>query len=116
MTARIDKAMVLAAGLGTRMAPASGVLPKPLVRLGGAALIDRVLDRIAAAGIREAVVNVHHKADQIETHLAGRSSLAVSRPVPAHSECFGRPGGVCPRRLAGPARKRQRPLSNDDGR
>ena len=66
MTSRIDTAMVLAAGLGTRMAPASGVLPKPLVQLDGKTLLDRVLDRLAAAGIGRAVVNVHHKADQIE--------------------------------------------------
>ncbi len=72
MTA-IDKAMVLAAGLGTRMAPASGPLPKPLVKLDGKPLIDRVLDRIALAGIGMAVVNVHHKADQIEAHLKGRT-------------------------------------------
>lgn len=73
MMSRIDKAMVLAAGLGTRMAPASGTLPKPLVKLDGKALIDRVLDRIADAGIGTAVVNVHHKADQIEAHLKGRA-------------------------------------------
>ncbi|MDX2203890.1 MAG: nucleotidyltransferase family protein [Hyphomicrobiaceae bacterium] len=77
MTSRIDTAMVLAAGLGTRMAPAAGKLPKPLVRLGGTALIDRVLDRIAAAGIGTAVVNVHHKADQIEDHLKGRKKPKI---------------------------------------
>jgi MurNAc alpha-1-phosphate uridylyltransferase len=66
-------AMVLSAGLGTRMAPANGgVLPKPLVRLGGKALIDHVLDRLVEAGIERAVVNVHHKADLIEAHLKGR--------------------------------------------
>ena len=78
MTSRIDKAMVLAAGLGTRMAPASGTLPKPLVRLGGTPLIDRVLDRIAGAGIATAVVNVHHKADQIEAHLKGRTRPRIA--------------------------------------
>jgi MurNAc alpha-1-phosphate uridylyltransferase len=66
-------AMVLSAGLGTRMAPLNGgTLPKPLVRLGGRALIDHVLDRHAEAGIARAVVNVHHKADLIEAHLRGR--------------------------------------------
>jgi N-acetyl-alpha-D-muramate 1-phosphate uridylyltransferase len=66
------RAMVLAAGLGTRMRPFNGELPKPLVRVGGKALIDHVLDRLAATGVARAVVNVHHLADQIERHLKAR--------------------------------------------
>jgi MurNAc alpha-1-phosphate uridylyltransferase len=66
-------AMVLAAGRGTRMAPLNGgTVPKPLVQLGGKALIDHVLDRHAEAGVARAVVNVHHKADLIEAHLKER--------------------------------------------
>jgi N-acetyl-alpha-D-muramate 1-phosphate uridylyltransferase len=65
-------AMVMAAGLGTRMRPFNGQIPKPLVTVGGKALIDHVLDRLADAGVTRAVVNVHHLADQIEGHLAGR--------------------------------------------
>jgi N-acetyl-alpha-D-muramate 1-phosphate uridylyltransferase len=66
------RAMVLAAGLGTRMRPHNGQVPKPLVKVGGKALIDYVLDRLADAGVERAVVNVHHLADQIERHLAER--------------------------------------------
>src|SRR5258706_13330993 len=66
------RAMVLAAGLGTRMRPHNGQIPKPLVQIGGKALIDYVLDRLADAGVEHAVVNVHHLADQIEGHLARR--------------------------------------------
>lgn len=65
-------AMVLAAGLGTRMRPYNGQIPKPLVQVGGKALIDHMLDRLADAGVERAVINVHHLADQIEQHLAPR--------------------------------------------
>ncbi len=65
-------AMVLAAGLGTRMRPYNGHIPKPLVQIGGKSLIDHVLDRLADAGVERAVVNVHHLADEIEHHLTAR--------------------------------------------
>jgi N-acetyl-alpha-D-muramate 1-phosphate uridylyltransferase len=64
--------MVLAAGLGTRMRPHNGQIPKPLVVVAGKALIDYVLDRLADTGVERAVVNVHYLADQIEQHLASR--------------------------------------------
>ena len=67
------RAMVLAAGLGTRMQPLTDTLPKPLVKVAGQALLDHVLDRLANAGVETAVVNVHHMADQIENHLKGRT-------------------------------------------
>jgi MurNAc alpha-1-phosphate uridylyltransferase len=66
-------AMVLAAGLGTRLRPITDRLPKPLVPIGGATLLDRGLDLLAAAGVETAVVNVHHLPDLIIAHLAGRS-------------------------------------------
>ena len=68
----IKTAMVLAAGLGHRMRPITDTIPKPLVRVGGRAMLDHALDRLAAAGVATAVVNVHHLAEQIEKHLAGR--------------------------------------------
>jgi len=65
-------AIVLAAGLGTRMRPYNGHLPKPLVPVAGKSLIDYGLDRLADAGVERAVVNVHHLADAVERHLASR--------------------------------------------
>lgn len=69
--------MVLAAGHGVRMRPLTDRTPKPLIEVGGAALIDHVLNRLAAAGAEIAVVNVHHLADAIERHLAGRRSPRI---------------------------------------
>ena len=65
-------AMVLAAGLGTRMRPLTNDRPKALVEVAGRALIDHVLDRLADAGVETAVVNVHWFADRLEKHLAAR--------------------------------------------
>ena len=72
MIAPPKTAMVLAAGLGTRMRPLTDSTPKPLVKVAGRALLDHVLDRLAEAGVERAVVNVHHFAEQIIKHVANR--------------------------------------------
>ena len=64
-----DTAMVMAAGLGTRMRPLTETRPKPLIEVEGKPLIDHVLDRLRAAGVTRTVVNVHYLPDQIESHL-----------------------------------------------
>jgi MurNAc alpha-1-phosphate uridylyltransferase len=62
-------AMVLAAGLGKRMRPLTATRPKPLVKVGGMALIDYSLQNLRRSGIASAVVNVHYLAGQVEAHL-----------------------------------------------
>jgi MurNAc alpha-1-phosphate uridylyltransferase len=69
----ITRALVLAAGLGMRMRPLTDHLPKPLIKLGGQPMLDHVLDRLAEAGVTEAIVNVHYLADQVEAHVAKRT-------------------------------------------
>ncbi|MBQ9659898.1 MAG: nucleotidyltransferase family protein [Bacteroidales bacterium] len=64
------KAMIFAAGLGTRLRPLTDTMPKALVPVGGVPMLERVLCKLRDAGIGEFVVNVHHFADQIEHFLA----------------------------------------------
>src|SRR5207244_7993868 len=73
MSVTPTKAMVLAAGLGLRMRPLTDHMPKPLVRVAGQPLLDHVLDKLAGAGVSEAVVNVHYLPDQIIQHTASRT-------------------------------------------
>jgi MurNAc alpha-1-phosphate uridylyltransferase len=65
-------AMLMAAGLGKRMRPLTATRPKPLIEVAGRTLLDHSLDRLRAAGVKQAVVNVHYLADALEAHLDNR--------------------------------------------
>jgi MurNAc alpha-1-phosphate uridylyltransferase len=86
-------AMVLAAGLGTRMRPLTDRIPKPLVAVAGKPLLDHVLDRLADAGVETAVVNIHHLGEMIEKHVRGRERprILISDE---RGELLGTGGGV----------------------
>ena len=96
-------AMVLAAGLGTRMRPLTNDRPKALVEVGGRALIDHVLDRLAETGVEKAVVNVHWFADRLEHHLAARTRPTITISD-ERAELLETGGGL----------KKARPLLGDD--
>jgi MurNAc alpha-1-phosphate uridylyltransferase len=69
--------MVLAAGLGTRMRPLTDDRPKALIEVGGRTLIDHMLDRLAEAGVKRAVVNSHAFADRLIDHLCQRPAPTI---------------------------------------
>jgi len=75
---RPKRAMILAAGIGKRMRPLTVTTPKPLLEVGGRALVDRGLDALDRAGVEEVIVNVHYLADQMQSHLARRRRPAVA--------------------------------------
>jgi N-acetyl-alpha-D-muramate 1-phosphate uridylyltransferase len=74
---KIHTAMLLSAGLGTRMKPLTDTRPKPLVEVRGRTLVDRVLDKLVMQGVTRAIVNVHHFADQMENHLKARTDIEI---------------------------------------
>lgn len=89
------KAIVFAAGLGTRLRPVTDHIPKALVQVGGVTMLERVIRKVRAAGIDEIVVNAHHFADKVEDFLAGNpevgSGVRISRE---EGEALETGGGV----------------------
>lgn len=87
-------AMVLAAGLGTRLRPLTDTVPKALVRVGGVPMLERVARRLAAAGADRLIVNAHHRADQVETFLAETELGAETALSREEERPLGTGGGV----------------------
>ena len=79
--------MIMAAGLGKRMRPLTATRPKPLIEVGGKALLDHVLEKLRAAGVEKVVVNVHYLADALEAHLAQRARMGSRSSSPTSASC-----------------------------
>jgi len=71
------KALVFAAGLGTRLRPLTDSLPKALADIGGVTILETVIKKLAAAGVNELVVNTHHFHEKIAQYLASRNNFGL---------------------------------------
>jgi MurNAc alpha-1-phosphate uridylyltransferase len=85
-------AMVLAAGLGTRLRPVTETIPKPLIEINGRTLLDHAIDRLALAGVERVVVNVHYKAAMVVAQLARRDHPRIN--ISQEAELLDTGGGV----------------------
>jgi N-acetyl-alpha-D-muramate 1-phosphate uridylyltransferase len=88
------RAMIMAAGLGTRMRPLTNDRPKPMVIVAGKPLIDHAIDRLVAAGVNTIVVNVHYRAELLKEHLRRRSDGVKIHISEETDELLGTGGGV----------------------
>jgi NDP-sugar pyrophosphorylase family protein len=88
------KAMVLAAGLGTRLRPLTAHRPKALVSVGGRTMLEITLERLRCAGVREVIVNVHHFADQIVEYLADHDNFGMQVAISQEDELLDTGGAL----------------------
>jgi MurNAc alpha-1-phosphate uridylyltransferase len=96
MPARIKKAMLLAAGYGTRLKPLTDHTPKPLVQVAGRPIIEYALDKLRAYGIEEIVINVSHLKAQLVDYFAAQGGAPASGPALSkdHPHCAGSETGA----------------------
>jgi len=88
------KAMVLAAGLGTRLRPLTDNRPKALVEVAGRTMLDITLSRLRAFGVREVIVNAHHFADMIVEYLKARDNFSMRIEVSREEVLLDTGGGL----------------------
>src|SRR5271169_2314495 len=86
------KAMILAAGLGTRLRPLTNDRPKALVEVAGRTLLEITLTRLSSIGIREVIINVHHFADMILDYLKARNNFGLRIEI-SHEDVLLDTGG-----------------------
>lgn len=87
------KAMIFAAGLGTRLRPLTDTTPKALIEVGGRTMLERVILRLKFAGVREIVVNVHHHAEMIRSYLAENNNFGIDIKISDETDLLLDTGG-----------------------
>ncbi len=88
------RAMVLAAGLGTRLRPLTNDRPKALVEIGGRTLLELTLTRLAAFGVREVIINVHHFADLVIQYLKANNNFGLQAEISREELLLDTGGGL----------------------
>ena len=88
------KAMILAAGLGTRLRPLTDERPKALVEISGRTLLDITLERLRGSGVSEVIVNVHHFADMVVEHLEANENFGMRIEVSREESLLDTGGGL----------------------
>jgi len=88
------RAMVLAAGLGTRLRPLTNDRPKALVEVGGRTILELTLERLKRFGVREAIVNTHHHAEMIEDYLRAKDNFGIRIEVSREDTLLDTGGGL----------------------
>lgn len=90
---KVRKAMILAAGFGTRLRPLTDKIPKPLIPYNGKPMIEYAISNLAAAGVNEFVINLHHHADKMEDYFSRRKGTE-SIELLKESEILGTGGAL----------------------
>ena len=88
------KAMVLAAGLGTRLRPLTNDRPKALIEINGRTLLEITLSRLRSFGVREAIINVHHFADMIVDYLKASNNFGMRIEISRETMLLDTGGGL----------------------
>jgi NDP-sugar pyrophosphorylase family protein len=88
------KAMILAAGLGTRLRPLTDDRPKALVEVAGRTLLQMTLERLRAFGVSEVIVNAHHYAEMIEKYLAANENFGMRIEISREEMLLDAGGGL----------------------
>jgi len=88
------RAMILAAGLGTRLRPLTNDRPKALVEIGGRTLLEITLTRLASFGVREVIINVHHYADLVIEYLKAKDNFGLQVEISREELLLDTGGGL----------------------